>query len=136
MDPNFRKYKCVLESVVRGGFVASPSPVETVLGQEKGKQPGFAWILALLLLRWTATEQEGHGQAESAFSFYRPSCLFFLMLVRVRHPLSKNAEPIRATVISTALATVSGNHNCLHENHAQSARTSIRGLAKILVWSM
>lgn len=32
VDPNFRKYKWVLESIVRGGFVASLSPVETVLG--------------------------------------------------------------------------------------------------------
>lgn len=50
---------------MRGGFVASLGPVETVLGQEKGKQSGFVWIL---LLRWTATEQEGHGQQESVLS--------------------------------------------------------------------
>lgn len=126
------KYKHVLESAVRRGLVVGLGTVEALPGQEKGKQPGFSWMLALLLLMQTATEQEGHGQVEC------PLFLFSILLalprvLGVRRPLSRNAEPGGATVTSTASATVSGNHNCLHENHIQNYHASIRGLARILV---
>lgn len=47
-------------------FVASLGTVETVLGQERARQPGFTQSLALLHLLWTATEKEGRGEAVSS----------------------------------------------------------------------
>lgn len=68
-------------------FVASLGTVESVLGQERARQPGFTQSLALLHLLWTATEKEGRGpqplkrKAVVKQCHLLPSCMLLIMLV-------------------------------------------------------